>query len=96
MPGVFTIDRAFDGQKNTRANGIVYLTTGAGGKHLYDPALNDNPKSWLRPEDGNADYVARFVSDRHSLTIFDMDARSLTLHQIDQWGAEIDRVKFTR
>ncbi len=58
--------------------------------------MNQNPARWRHPEDGNADYIARFVSDRHSLTVFDMDAHSLTLRQIDQWGVEIDRCRFTR
>ena len=80
----------------TKAKGIVYVTTGAGGKHLYDPEMNSNPVRWRHPEDNNVDYVARFVSDRHSLTVFDMDARTLTMRQIDQWGNEVDRVKFTR
>ncbi len=33
-----------------------------------------NPKNWLHPEDENADYVTRVVSDRHSTTVVDMDA----------------------
>ncbi len=54
------------------------------------------PKSWLHPEDNNADYVVRFVSDRHSLTVFDMDANSLTMTQIDEWGNTIDRIRITK
>jgi len=96
VPGQFTIDRDFDGRSQTKPKGVVYLTTGAGGKHLYDPDLNENPARWLHTEDGNADYIARFVSDRHSLTVFDMDSRSLMLRQIDQWGNEIDRCRFTK
>ena len=96
VPGTFTIDRAFDGVGKTKPEGVVYLTTGAGGKHLYDPDMNENPKRWLHPEDGNVAYIARFCSDRHSLTVFEMDAASLTLRQIDQWGSEIDRCRFTK
>ena len=96
VPGKFTIDRNFDGMKNTKPEGILYLTTGAGGKHLYDPESNNNPESWLHAEDGKADYVAKFVSDRHSLTVFDMDSKTLQLTQIDEWGAEIDKIKLTK
>ena len=96
VPGVFTVDRAFDGKTRTRANGVVHVTTGAGGKHLYDPGFTQDPAKWRHEEDGNADYVARFVSDRHSLTVFDMDAKTLVLRQIDQWGGEIDHCKFTK
>ena len=96
VPGKFTIDRAFDGVKNTKPNGVIYLTTGAGGKHLYDMEDNDKPERWKHPEDGNADYVARFISDRHSLTVIDMDANALEIKQIDQWGAEVDKFRITK
>ena len=96
VSGTFTIDRSFDGVGKTKPEGIVYLTTGAGGKHLYDPDMNGNPQRWLHPEDGNVEYIARFCSDRHSLTVFEMDATSLTLKQIDQWGNEIDHCRITK
>ena len=96
IPGTFTVDRTFDGIKNTRPEGIIYITTGAGGKHLYDTECNNNPKLWLHAEDDNIDYLARMVSDRHSLTVFDMDSRSLHIAQIDQWGQIIDQIKLTK
>lgn len=96
VPGKFTIDTRFDGKKVTRPDGILYIVTGAGGKHLYDPQSNNNPQKWLHPEDDNADYVVRFVSDRHSLTVVEMDAKSLQFTQIDEWGSEIDRFTVTK
>jgi hypothetical protein len=96
VPGEFTIDTHFDGKTVTKPDGILYLVTGAGGKHLYDPESNANPQKWLHPEDKNADYVARFVSDRHSLTVIDMDAKSLQFTQIDELGAEVDRFTVTK
>lgn len=96
VPGTFTVDRGFDGVGKTKASGVVYITTGAGGKHLYDPEMNENPQRWLHPEDDNIAYIARFCSDRHSLTVFEMDSSTLKLSQIDQWGNEIDRCRFTK
>ena len=100
VPGTFAIDRNFDGIKNTKPEGIIYLTTGAGGKHLYDAESNNNPESWLHEEDNKADnkadYVAKFISDRHSLTVFEMDSLSLQFTQIDEWGGEIDKIKITK
>ncbi len=94
VPGTFAVDRAFDGAKNTRANGVIHIVTGAGGKHLYDNEVewNTNPAKLRHPEDGNVDYVARFVSDVHSLTVFDVEGKRLTLRQINQFGDEIDRI----
>lgn len=92
VPGAFSIDRHFDGQKNRRAEGVIHIVTGAGGKHLYDPDWNGNPEHWKWPEDGHADYVEQFRSDVHSLSVFDIDGGRLTMRQIDQWGEEMDRI----
>src|SRR5262249_31487698 len=43
VPGTFTIDRKFDGKSVTKPDGILYIVTGAGGKHLYDPESNNSP-----------------------------------------------------
>ena len=94
VPGAFTLDKAFDGAKNTRPDGVIYVVTGAGGKHLYDSEWQQTPRT--HAEDGNLAYVARFVSDRHSLTVFDAAPKSLTMTQIDQWGGVIDRVRITK
>lgn len=96
VPGTFTVDRAFDGLTKTKPDGVTYVTTGAGGKHLYDTDWNRRPDLWRHKEDDNADYIAAWVSDRHSLTVFDMDAKSLVLTQVDQWGSTLDKVTFTK
>ncbi len=96
VPGTFTVDTAFDGVRVTRPRGIIYLTTGAGGKRLYDVDFTGQPSRWVRPEDGNVAYVDRLVSDRHSLTVVDVQATELILRQIDESGAEIDRIRITK
>jgi hypothetical protein len=96
VPGAFHVDTTFDGAAHTRAEGVQYITTGAGGKHLYDPGYTDTPERWLHDEDGRAAYVARMVSDRHSFTLFEVDGASLTMTQIDQWGRTIDRIHVTK
>ncbi|MDX1934795.1 MAG: metallophosphoesterase [Capsulimonadales bacterium] len=96
VPGDFTVDRGYDGLKNTVANGIIYVVSGAGGKYLYDADQNEAPQNWTHAEDDHVEYGARFLSDRHSLTVIDMDSRRLTLRQIDEWGAEVDRFVLTK
>jgi hypothetical protein len=96
VPGKFTVDRRFDGKSVTKPDGIIYIVTGAGGNDLYDPDSNNNPARWVHPEDDNADYVAVLISDRHSLSVFDMDHQSLTLTQIDEHGAVIDTCRMTK
>jgi hypothetical protein len=95
IPGEFALDRAFDGETRTRADGIIYLVTGAGGKYLYDPEFNGDPSKWVLPEDGNLPYTAKMISDRHSFTVFDVERDELIMRQIDEQGTEIDRVRLT-
>ena len=96
MPGTFTIDRTFDGVSHTQPDGVLYIVTGAGGKHLYDPGFTDNPARWTHADDGGVDYVVKMVTDRHSLTVFDIDGRSLTMAQVDESGDEFDRITVTK
>jgi hypothetical protein len=96
VPGTFTIDTKFDGVTHTRPTGILHIVTGAGGKHLYDLDFTDNPTKWQHADDDHADYVVKMVTDRHSLTVFDIDGRQLTMVQIDETGAEIDRLTVTK
>ena len=96
VPGRFTVDTAFDGRRVTRPDGVIYLTTGAGGKHLYDADFTGQPSRWLHQEDGNVAYVERLVADRHSLTVVDVQPTELALRQIDERGREIDRIRITR
>ena len=96
VPGAFTVDATFDGRRVTRPDGVIYLTTGAGGNRLYDPEFTGQPSTWLRPEDGNVSYVARLVADRHSLTVVDMRADRLVVRQVDGQGRELDRIRIER
>jgi hypothetical protein len=96
VPGVFTVDRSFDGVTNTRPDGIIYLTTGAGGKELYEPDYSNAPENWLHPEDNNVAYVSKFYSRKHSLTIIDVDGKTLKWNQINESGAVVDDVTITK
>jgi hypothetical protein len=96
IPGQFTVDRQFDGHQHTKPDGILYITTGAGGQVLYDSEQNNNPATWTHRRDNNAAYVARLVSDRHSFTLFDVERDELTMKQIDQYGGEIETIRVTK
>lgn len=92
IPGTFTVDTVFDGDKSTSPVGVIYITTGAGGKHLYDPGFDDSPDKWLHEEDSNAAYNAKFHSKHHSFSAFEIDGRTLKLRQIDELGRTVDTV----
>ncbi len=96
IPGIFTLDSQFDRKTHTKPSGIIYVTTGAGGKELYDPGFDDHPALWLHPDDNNVAYVSRFVSSQHSFTVFDIHGPALTMTQIGEDGKELDRITVTK
>jgi len=94
--GRFTVDNAYDGTHVTTPKGIIYVTTGAGGKELYDPGFSTAPEKWLHAEDDNVAYVARMFTDLHSFTVIEIDGGTLTLRQIDEHNVEVDRIRITK
>ena len=96
VTGDFQLDLSFDGEKTTKADGVIYITTGAGGKYLYDPEFNNAPEKWTIPEDGKLAFTAKMISDRHSLTVFDVERDEVLLRQIDEQGNEIDCIRVTK
>ena len=96
IPGVFSTDQEFDGKTHRRPEGIIYVTTGAGGKELYDPGFDQAPEKWLHPEDGNEAYVARFISEQHSLTVFDVNGKELVMTQIGERGDVLDTIRVSK
>jgi len=96
VPGEFTVDNTFDGKTKTKPDGIIYITTGAGGKELYDPDFDESPEKWRHADDNHVAYVAKFVSKAHSLTVIDVNGGTLTLSQVDENGSEVDHIQVTK
>jgi hypothetical protein len=63
--------------------------TGAGGAELYDPWQTDAKASW-QP------WTRAFVSDKHSFTVLDVEAKTLKLRQLDAEGQELDAITMTK
>jgi hypothetical protein len=89
VAGEFTVDEAFDGKTITRAKGVIHVVTGAGGAELYDPWQTDIRASW-QP------WTRTFISDRHSFTVLDVDAKKLRMRQLDAEGRELDAITLTK
>jgi acid phosphatase type 7 len=81
--GTFKIDKKFDGDKNCKADGIIYVVTGAGGAHLSGGRLEAEPGQWLP-------FTRSFSSRRYSFTLCRADANKFSLEQIDEDGNTID------
>ena len=84
VDGKLTLDKSFDGQGDTSPDGVIYIITGAGGQHLYNPEQQDDPASW-QP------FTYKHVSKVHSLSLVDIDGQTLTLRQLTADGEEVDR-----
>jgi hypothetical protein len=89
VAGRWTLDKTFDGKTNTRPSGVLYIVTGAGGQHLYNPEQHDDPSSWQ-------EFTAKYNAKVHSLTVADVDGKTLTVRQVAADGKEIDRFVVTK
>jgi 3',5'-cyclic AMP phosphodiesterase CpdA len=87
--GTWNLDKNYDGKTITRPKGIIYIVTGAGGADLYNPEQNDDPASWQT-------FTTKFISNTHSLTVADVDGKTITFRQISTTGKEIDLFKVTK
>lgn len=93
--GTFALDEQFDGVTHTVPRGIVYFVTGGGGSDLYTRTPGESDLLVPDPDTATS-FTAKFISDRHSFSVIDLDARQLTLRQIDLKGNEVDRVTITK
>jgi acid phosphatase type 7 len=87
--GRWKLDKTFDGRGDTTPDGVIYVITGAGGKELYNPEQQDDRDSWQG-------FTHKFISKVHSLTIADVNGRTLTVRQIAGDGEELDRFVLTK
>lgn len=89
VAGRWTLDRSFDGRTNTRPEGVIYLVTGAGGRHLYNPEQQDEPASWK-------EFTVKHVSKVFSMTLVDVDGKTVRVQQLGADGQTIDEFTITR
>ncbi len=89
VDGKWTLDKTFNGQTDTTPEGVIYLVTGAGGQHLYNPEQQDDPASWQ-------EFTYKHVSKVFSLTVVDVDGPTLTIRQMTPDGEEVDHFVVTK
>jgi acid phosphatase type 7 len=89
VDGKFTLDKKFDGNIDTTPDGVIYLVTGAGGQRLYNPEQQDDPASWQ-------DFTYKHISKVHSLTVVDVEGRTVTVREVTAGGDEVDRFVITK
>jgi hypothetical protein len=89
VDGKWTLDKEFNGQSDTTPEGVIYVVTGAGGQHLYNPEQQDDPASWQ-------EFTSKHISKVHSLTVADVDGPTLIVRQLTADGDEVDRFVVTK
>jgi hypothetical protein len=87
--GTFKIDKTFDGNKNKKPNGIVYVVSGGGGAKLSLADLDKEPGQWLP-------FTQKFMARDYSITICHLDTNSFKLDQIAVDGSVIDHIEITK
>ncbi|HEU5166030.1 MAG TPA: metallophosphoesterase [Chitinophagaceae bacterium] len=89
VTGRWTLDKNYDGKRKTKPNGVIYITTGAGGQGLYNPEQTKDKDSWQK-------FTTIFESRVHSFTVMDVNGNALVLRQLDINGKDVDRIKITK
>ena len=84
VDGKLTLDKTFDGKTDTSPEGVIYLVTGAGGQHLYNPEQQDLTATWQ-------EFTLNHISKIHSLTVAEIDGATLNIRQLTPTGEEVDR-----
>lgn len=89
VPGSWKLDHNFDGKNNKKPNGVIYIITGAGGQTLYNPEQQDDSDSWQK-------FTDKFISKVHTLTVVDINGKTLKLSQQTADGKELDAIEITK
>lgn len=87
VDGDIALDMAFDGDKNTRPDGVLYVVTGGGGAKLQ--AVDLPPEGWFP-------FTHKLMHECHFLTVVDVEDNSLTARVISEDGEELDRFTLTK
>ena len=87
--GLWTLDKSFDGVKNSRPKGVIYLVTGAGGQDLYDPEQEKAPDTWQK-------FTKVFHSTTHSISVVDIEGKELVMKQVDLGGRTVDAFRIRK
>ena len=89
VAGSWTLDKNFGDGGNSKPHGVIYIVSGAGGAELYNPEQQDDPGSW-QP------FTNKFISQVHSLSVVDVDAKTLALKQVSDTGATLDSFRIAK
>ena len=89
VDGKWTLDKSFNGKSRTRPQGVIYIVSGAGGNHLYNPEQQDAPETWQ-------EFTYTHISKTHSFTAVEINGSTLELRQLTADGYDVDHFTITK
>jgi hypothetical protein len=89
VAGEWKLDKAFGDGANAKPHGIVYIVSGAGGAELYNPEQQNDPASWQT-------FTNKFISQVHSLSVVDIEGKTLRMKQVSETGEVVDSFRIAK
>lgn len=84
VDGHLRLDRKYDGKTVTKTDGVIYITTGAGGKPLDE---EHKPASGSKPP-----FTDILDLDNFSVSMLEIEGKKLLLRQVNTEGEVIDQI----
>jgi len=89
VAGEWKLDKTFADGATAKPNGVIYIISGGGGASLYNPEQQTDPASW-QP------FTDKFVSQVHSLSVVDIEGKTLRLKQVSETGEIVDSFRIAK
>ena len=89
VAGEWALDKKFANGAAQKPIGTIYIVSGAGGAHLYNPEQQDKPESW-QP------FTDKYIAKVNSMSIIDVNGKTFRMKQVDATGVEVDRFEIRK
>jgi hypothetical protein len=89
VAGDWKLDKKFGDGDHGKPHGVLYIVSGAGGAELYNPEQQTDPASWQT-------FTNKFISQVHSLSVVDIDGKTLRFKQVSETGEVIDSFRIAK
>ena len=83
VAGDWKLDKTFGDGPKAKPHGVIYIVSGAGGADLYNPEQQTDPATWQT-------FTDKFISQVHSLSVVDIQGKTLHLKQVSETGETVD------
>jgi hypothetical protein len=89
VAGEWALDKTFGDGAGAKPHGVIYIVSGGGGASLYNPEQQTDPASWQS-------FTNKFISKVHSLSVVDIDGKTLKLKQVSEKRDVVDSFRIAK